>query len=178
MPSRTQRLCFRFNIRSPVFKRLITVASLIGFLCQVIQVSIQYFAYKTTTQVKIKSPELITAHSVAICIRYGDILNKTRLKKDAGITFKPLRELSDGIRQENLLTVDQIFEYTPNEFDLIIACFSRPDNWRYTINNNGTECYKWFNVTRFFTLEFMCYNIEESRENQARNSDQVYKSYQ
>lgn len=144
--------------RPIVIKCLLSAISIIGFAAQVIQVSILYFGYKTTTQVKIETPAFIRTHGVALCIRYTDIIDHKRLNNETGLTFRPLRTLEDGIDQEDLLTVEQIFEYTPHENTLISKCFTRPDEWRYNFNT-GSGCYKVFNVTRFMTLEYMCYSI-------------------
>ena len=146
--------------RRTLIKRIIFAGSIIGFTATVIQVSILYFSYRTTTQVKLTSPPIIRMHAVVLCIRYIDIIDAEKMKNETGLTFRPLKSLDDGIDQEDMLTVEQIFKYTPHENDFFSSCFSRPDNWRYNIANDSS-CYDGFNVTRFMTLEYMCYRVAE-----------------
>lgn len=144
--------------RRGLIKRLILIISISGFMAQVSQVSMMYFRYTTTTQVKIFSPAIIKQHGVAICVRYNDIIDMDRVCTETGVRLKHVQSLDDGIDLEDKLTVDQIFSFTPHEDEFISSCFSRPDNWRYSFHN-GSDCYNVFNVSRFMTLEFMCYRI-------------------
>lgn len=166
-----------FLHRPIVIQRLLSSASVVGFTAQVIQVSILYFGYRTTTQVKIQTPADITTHAVALCIRYIDIVNREALKKDTGLEFRPLIELRDGIEQEDLLTVEQVFKYTPHEDALLSECFTRPDEWRYSFRN-GPDCYNVFNVSRFMTLEYMCYRVSERIETNLTVLSVTHASFQ
>lgn len=162
---------------------MIQFGSLIGFVTQVIQVSMQYFAYETVTKVKFETPHTIQTHSVALCFRYADIIEAERLKKDTGLSFKPLTSLESGIGQEDLLTVQQIFNYTPDEHTIFSCCQVRGNNWMVD-QSDAAGCYEFFKVDRFFTLEFMCYRIRErvkteiTLESVTQSSFQQYKVFE
>lgn len=144
--------------RPQLVRRLILIASLIGFVTQVTQVSIQYFRYGTTSDVAFSRPAELVPHSVAICIRYADIIDNKRLFRETGMSLKRIRSLSDAIYNDDLLTVEQIFKFTPSAGQFIASCVYRDNEWSVT-EANATACMKLFNVTKFFTLESMCYKV-------------------
>ena len=148
------------------FRKLLLVLSMIGFSYQVIQVSRQYFDYKTTIRTEFVSQKQLTKHDIALCIRYNDILDLDRLKKETGIEVLRLtgnESLALAIAMEKLLTVKQIFDYTPNGRDLIEGCIYRPDDWDMRLGS-ADDCNKLFRVRRFVTQERMCYQVTDTNE--------------
>lgn len=143
-------------------KGLIIVA-IVGFVVQAVQVSYEYFQFTTTTHVSFNKPERIEKHSLAVCIRFSDILDKERLFRETGIRLKHPLDLASAIQQEDSLTVDQVFEYTPNANETIVKCTHRPEDWTI-VTHHGSKCRTIFTVRKFFMLEFMCYIVAEKSE--------------
>ena len=137
--------------------------AVLGFCTQVIQVSILYFEYRTATQVKLDLRDFLTPHSYLICIRYGDILDRERLFKDTGRKVRQIPDLDEGIAEESTLTIQEIFEYTPKPEDVIKACFYRSSDMTFAVRQLKS-CNQLFNVTKSFTLEFVCYRFQLKRE--------------
>ena len=66
-------------LRRNLVKYLMIIGSLTGFVIQVTQVSKQFFKYTTTTDVTFIRSNNHKLHSVAACIRYADIIDRSRL---------------------------------------------------------------------------------------------------
>ena len=144
---------------------IILTMSVIGFTAQLAQVSMQYFAYRTTTQVTLSTPEAIKFHTISLCIRYSDILDTESVQRDTGIVWN--RNWSDwqvAFDMESLLTVDQIFKYTPSHRSILRECMYRADNWTFVMENRGHVCERLFQIRRYFTQEYMCYSFERTND--------------
>lgn len=147
--------------KSWISKRLLLILSLIGFAYQTSLVSEEYFRYETTTAIKFVKPNFVKHHTIALCLRYADLLDTKRLFNETGMRYQP-PEWKTGSPEISgtRLRVDQIFEYTPAPDQVIESCFNRPKDWQIR-NAKSAECNIIFNVTKFFTLEFMCYKIQD-----------------
>lgn len=147
-------------------KTFVYLLALIGCLFQVFQVSLVYFAYTTATKIALITPLMIKNNNLSLCVRYTDVLNTRLLKKDTGIEFPYTggnREVAfETIKStEGLLTLGQIFKYTPLSDTIINSCIVRPDdNDVLLLNKDG--CMNNFTITRYFSQNLMCYNIEQS----------------
>lgn len=133
--------------------------AVIGFSVQVIQVSILYFEYETTTQVKMRLHDFLIQHNIQICIRYGDILDRDRLLNETGKNVVQILDLDEAIDEESTLTLKQMFDYTPSAAEVISACFYRSSDMTFGIQREH-NCSSLFKVTKAFTLEFMCYKFD------------------
>lgn len=143
-----------------LLQRCVLLCSLTGFIVQVTQVSKQYFAFGTTTSVKLSRPTHVKNHPIAVCIRYSDLIDTARLERETGIKLHFVNGLKEAFKNQELLTVDQIFEHTPPPESFIESCMFRQDHWTIT-KGNTTLCNQAFKVSKFFTLETMCYRIEQ-----------------
>lgn len=108
--------------------------------------------------------ETVKSYSLAICIRYWDVIYRKKLLNETGIKAKPVLSLADAHDNDVLLTVDQIFRYTPAADEIIESCIYRQDNLEIREVNSSPDCHSRFNVTKFFTLEFICYKFKEKRQ--------------
>ena len=106
-----------------------------------------------------RSPVKAIHHNVALCISYIDLIDGDRLEKETGIKWKkPTSNYSD-LFVERPVTINQVFKYTPDAGDAIDSCTIRTNDWVFQplLRN---DCSKSFNVSKFLTLEFMCYSIQ------------------
>jgi hypothetical protein len=147
---------------------LITFA-VIGFSVQVTHVSNQYFKYVTTSDVTSFRPVMLQRHYTAICFKFSEILDKERLRNDLGIEFAVVTNLAEAVAMEDLLTVKQIFDYTPSESQVIKYCIYRTDDWSFG-ESNGTDCNQLFHINKFMTLENMCYKISKIMQHPIESS--------
>ena len=97
----------------------IMTAAVAGFLTQLTRVSQQYFMYRTTTRVILDTPAETVFHVTSLCVRYHEILDKDRLFNETGIKWKEWANQEDAIELETLLTVEQIFRFTPDDVGII-----------------------------------------------------------
>ena len=151
--------CLEPEQRKRMQRTLILMLSLTGFFAQVTWMSILYFSYTTTTQVLLVIQEKISPHSIALCVRFGDILDRERLLTETGIELGNMSDLDEELAEEMKLTVKQIFDYTQIPSDVIKGCFYRPDNMNIKTGNRN-DCEPMFNISRYFSQEFMCYQIK------------------
>jgi hypothetical protein len=142
---------------------LMLAVAIIGSSIQVITVSNQYFKYVTTTDVSFERPKVLVPHKIGICIKFSEILLEEKLRDETGIMFGDADVTEQRQADEDLLTVKQIFDYTPPEDRVIKECMYRLNNWSIR-ESNTTDCYPHFNVSKFMTNEMMCYKINHLME--------------
>ena len=143
--------------------KLVLMLSFTGFVLQVLQVSLQYFAYATTSVVWLVVPDALAWHDVTICIRYSDILDIESLERETGILYKRApgstgAAFQDAVENESKMMIKYIFDYTPKASDVIDSCIYRPDDWTISFGD-ADHCGRLFNVSRFMMQEMMCYAI-------------------
>ena len=63
-------------------------------------------------------------------------------------------------KDEGKLTIEQVFDYTPDPNYVITACIYRPDDW-LLLNGDFKRCNERFIVKKFFVQEFICYDFQE-----------------
>ena len=180
-----RQLSHKVSRSSPHAKRwlhlLLMTAASFGFTTQVMQVSVSYFKYRTFSQVLINAGMNAANHSVALCTRYIDILDKKRLLRETGIkVHAPPLSYDDQVSQERLLTIAQIFNYTPAPVGLISRCFYRPNDWKISWSP-GAACEREFFISRFMTQEHMCYSFAASSRHPAVRfkavSESIYQGF-
>ena len=141
------------------FRVTVFVGAFLGFIFQATTVSSQYFKYETRTQVYVQIPEKAVYHNIALCISYIDLMDAIRLKKETGIEWKKMKLDFSNLYSERPVSIHQVFNYTPEAENAIDSCVVRTNDWMFK-PMLGRDCQKHFNVTKFLTLEFMCYGIK------------------
>ena len=76
--------------------------------------------------------------------------------------FRPRNTLEDGLHNEGLLTVSQVFDLTPAAEDILEKCGYRNSSF-HIISGSAEECNAAFNISKFAYLEYMCYEIEAAK---------------
>ena len=150
------------KMRRFVLKRIVLTFAWIGFVIQGVQVSLQYFAFSTSTSVRIDLPENVTKHPLAVCIRFRDIMHREKLLLETGIDLSSSNKIIDRLREEVTVTIANVFDYTPDPKFVIATCLHRPN--RLTMRGCGyTACSQLFNVSKFVTQQYVCYIVKELR---------------
>lgn len=129
---------------------LFITGCVIGCTIQSMSLTVAYFSYKTRPDTKLFHDKELPSPAVSICVEYISIVNQAKL-----------REMFNGTtdRFSPNLTLNQLFQLTPNPADIMSKCAVRvpgeiPTSFRY---ENKTTCYGFFSVTRVFQLLDMCY---------------------
>lgn len=151
----------RLRNRRTEIKVFVLVAAFIGFVTQVTQVSLQYFAYTTYVQVQVTVPDHSGGHGIGVCFRYVDILNYEQLAKETHIRLNKPKNATD-VSIEGKLTIAQIFKFTPAENETIDRCWTRL-RWSLNEMTDKKLCLSRFAVQKFVTQEYICYVFREVR---------------
>ena len=146
-----------------------------GFVYQVSEISIEYFAYRTSTKVALQLEHNFINPSIIICSRYTDIIDRTNYEK-YGIHSKATYMLSEHLSDMSKLTIKDIFELTPDTNKTIIGCQFR--NNEYNMDSyNRDVCYSMFNVTKYQEGAFICYQFQTRIPDNQFNCEQAALSF-
>lgn len=131
----------------------------VGFCVQVFSVSFVYFQFQTSAQIRNILSERTVSPNVAVCARYTDILQYERLGQETGIRRNRTEDFDGVVRTQSLLTVRQVFEYTPPAAGVIASARIRHNDSFLLVKCKGSECDSEFSVSKFYLQEYMCYRI-------------------
>ena len=127
-----------------------------GLSFQIIQISLQYFSYKTATTVMLTNENIVVAPTTVLCfdplyiINVSDSSNRTEHKE---------RDPSD------FLTIEQMLRYSPNTSELITKyCAFRNRKGGLVVfgEENASKCYEVFSVKKFLMGGFVCYSVSRT----------------
>lgn len=137
------------------WKSIVTISywigCFIGFIIQSNEICRVYFAYKTTTWIEMSIPDELPIPSLSVCIRYFDNLNRTN-NEDYGLANN-----ATFLNESSPLTLKQIFKLTPSSIDTLKDCNLRIQDMFEAKPFNQSECLDKFNITKYYTQEFICY---------------------
>lgn len=150
------------SLRSRWIKHVLLLIALAGFTWQVTVVSIEYFGYKTTTIVSFGLRSRVGVQISAICVRYRDVIDTERIKKETGIKFAA-RKSSVWHEEQRVerLTIEQIFEYTPDADGVISNCVTTDS---YGNLKRSKECRVYFEAIKYFKQEHICYQFHRKQK--------------
>ena len=146
-----------------------------GLAYQVVQVSLDYFAYRTTTKVSLELQNSFPNPAVIFCSRYTDIIDRTNYAK-YGIYPKNNYNIKEILSDMANLTIQNIFELTPHPQNVLMECRIRRNNYDLT-DYNQTDCYSLFNVTKYVEGGFVCYRFNTIVPDYGFKCDQAAGSY-
>ena len=144
-----------------VIETIFCLTCVCGLLWQIVCISQLYFAYKVTTAIRIGIPETIYPTSFTLCTRFTDVVDYPRISKETGRDWKFSTTGPDIKRYQDEMTLKEIFEYTP-AIDTVVkrAIMRNGDSYeRYDLND--AQVYEYFEATKYFYLEHMCYRIRK-----------------
>lgn len=128
-------------------------------------ISETYFRFETTTNLRLDVPQLQPVPALSVCWRYADILDMARLR-NVTPEVRPVvmttveAERDTSRRIQSLITIGQLFAYTPQQHELFAGCVVRlPGNYDVEWLNE-TDCRQVFNVVRFYVQENICYRLQ------------------
>lgn len=123
-----------------------------------------YFQYHTTTRTTTFEQEILKEMSLSICITYADVFDYHALKSSKNIDMTNWNREEKHDKLQDIVTVRDIFDFTPSSRQLISSCHMRPKSTRIRIDSNESSiCYEHFIVKRYYTQEFICYIVMPKR---------------
>ena len=131
-----------------------------GFLYEILEISIAYFAFKTSTKIVLQLENKIVNPSIIFCTRYTDIIDRTNYKK-YGIHRKYNYNINEMFDDMSNLTIKDIFGLTPNPSEIIVSCQYRDMNYQQlkTKLHSRSDCNSLFHVTKYQEGAFICYQF-------------------
>ncbi|KAI1289692.1 hypothetical protein HDE_08303 [Halotydeus destructor] len=129
-----------------------------GFMYQVSDLTVHYFKYKTSTKTKIEISRFTPAPDLHICPTTNQVFNFEAYNAKYNTSLGSLT-YHDVLAFQGMMTVDQLFEFTPSGVDLLKLCFMRRPESNAIIELDRHGCRNVFNVTKFFVFEYMCYSV-------------------
>ena len=154
-----------------VFKLL----CLIGCGYQITKISLEYFAFNTTTKITFQIDSNVKDPSIVYCTRYTDIIDRTNYKK-YGIYRRSRYNFTEMLSDSSKLKISDIFHLTPDANDTIIDCTIRRDEY-VTQDYLQDQCYSLFRVTKYQEGPFICYQFQTKNVNNNFKCDQAALAY-
>ena len=144
--------------RIQVLSLVFGVFCFIGFVAQVLQISYEYFQYKTLSRIQLELDEKHRAPNIALCVDISNIL-----QKDKDLVYRP--ESDDFLIKKpngklDYLTVREMFDKTPDVRDTIDSCQHRGNFSNFitsTLKENSSQCLGAFDIYKYFTQKRVCY---------------------
>lgn len=132
----------------------------IGCMLQSVSISNIYLRYDASNTLTMTIPSKLEAPDLSICFRYFDIINMTALNEDKNATLNSHRNRVNTEKLQELVTVQDIFDYTPPvDRGLFHSCIYRvPGRFSYK-EAVGEGCYDVFQVRNFYIQEYICYRF-------------------
>lgn len=97
---------------------------------------------------------------MSACFRYVEITNFERFQRENNITVNTdMSELENALQLQHLMRLYDIFEYTPFSPNVFEECVMRIPRYYSYQHFSGKDCLSMFEVSRFFTQEFICYRF-------------------
>ena len=156
-----------------LFEILLNSICLSGLLYQINKITDIYFQYKTRTATQVLITYSVSNPTLHSCVKARSLFDFKRWNRDSHISkkFKLTSEYqssSSNISIErkfnSMLTLKEIFEYTPSTDEIIEYCrLRKPDEYAMK-DYNTSECYEFFIVSKYFHREFMCYHFKLTKK--------------
>ena len=146
-----------------------------GFVYQVSEISVEYFAYRTSTKVALQLEHKFINPAIILCPRYTDIIDRSNYEK-YGIHSKTTFKLSEHLNDMSKLTIKDIFHMTLHTNNSMVGCQFR--NNEYNMDSyNRDQCYSMFNVTKYQEGAFICYQFRTRIPDNQFNCEQAALSF-
>ena len=139
---------------------------LMGFLHQMFQVTVSYSNYEVRTKVELMIPNKIITPSLSVCFRVGDIFDYDAYLRisQSNVSYETGRH-NDYQQLMSEASIRDLFTFTPNETRITDACSLRKGGHYFLDQWTGSDaCGRIFTTTKFFTMEYMCYMFNVTKE--------------
>ena len=144
---------------------IVAIFCLSGLVYQLVHITKYYTEYNFNTQVKISLPNELLVPDLSICAHYLTMIDFGQYGDRYGVDVPKRDMVWDEILNlvGNNLTIADIFEMTPPESATLSSCVIRPPlTYKYE-EHRRRECYRHFEVTKFYQQEYVCYRYSQTK---------------
>ena len=137
-----------------VFSLIFRIICLTACMYQVSIILHSYFNYHQGTKTDFDFPKNFRIRDLSQCYRYNDIIDKAKISSKYNLTKVQAESF------HHYVTISDIFEFTPLEKFLILSCIIHHESYSILPQRmNQSECYKYFEIKKYFTMEYLCYRL-------------------
>lgn len=147
--------------------------ALTGLVYNLWSISEIFFKFQITTEITIQIPNTYQPLDVHFCVRYNDLI-PLNYKVSKLKNFTRLNE-TDQIRIiQHLVSLHEVFALTPNESSLLQVVEFRQKGSYEILSCAELECLEYFNVAKFFFMEYICYAVSLRQEKVSQSMDLIH----
>lgn len=144
-----------------LYRNLFRFACFLGLAVQLFFVGHSYFRYDTVSDLLIDIPKDIDLPDLSICFRYTDLFNKAAFQNQTNTTLPFIDTDSELNTVQKLVTIKEIFSFTPPTKGIIKSCLFREPASYKTKESSGDDCDGVFSIGKFYLQEYVCYKFSQ-----------------
>lgn len=153
----------KFCVSPKVVSLIIIFSCIAGFIIQIEQICIQYFAYLTVTKTTFSMPVILPTPSLVYCPRYNDVLDRRNATAYGILPYQPV-SMEETVREYGKLTIREIFKLSPSTSEVMDHCIHRKGKInQIEVIRDKKRCYDIFKVRKYFMQEFICYDFTSTK---------------
>ena len=153
-----------------------------GFTYQAVQVSIEYFAYRTSSTVSYAITDDYRFQSIGFCFNFIDIVNRTDHQRK-GLYSTVVESNSHWPNETYRMNIAKMLSVTPELGDFVASCGVRDSEGYQLLYYTPDECLNYFNYYKAVSGLVVCYIVSPKEDlrfswsnvgNAYSNKGQVY----
>ena len=141
---------------------LFLILAFAGLIWQLVSICELYFQYKVVTRTTVFIPTIIDIMALNLCIKISLIFDYERIRKSTGNNWTYDAIISKEQSTDELLhdlTVEQMFEFTPQEDDVVEGVQYSNSSLFKKIKVEGIDAKKLVKVEKYLYMTYVCYRI-------------------
>ncbi|KAI1304222.1 hypothetical protein HDE_01920 [Halotydeus destructor] len=148
--------------------RVISVAFIgicaVGFGYQVTSLTAKYLQYETMTRISMDIESYTYAADLHVCPSANQVFNLTAynensLKNGVESNLTEIDDLKDIYQFQSMMTISDLLQYSPPAGDFLFGCMVRRPGSNDFDSYDKMECHNMFQVTKYFSMQFICYQV-------------------
>ena len=138
-----------------------------GLTWQLVSICQLYFQYKVVTRTTVFIPTIINSMALNLCVQMSSIFDYERIRNTTGYNWTYNAIMSKQQLFTDLLhdlTVEQMFEFTPQENDVVDQVVFSNSSLSNKILVVGNDAKKLVKVEKYLYMKYVCYRISFIRD--------------
>ena len=155
-----------FLIKKPSFS-LFFILAFAGLTWQLVSICQLYFQYKVVTRTTVFIPTIINPMALNLCLHVSSIFDYEGIRISTGKNWTYDAIISEQQSFTELLhdlTVEQMFQFTPQEDDIVNQFGFTNSSLSNKIAVKGNETKKLLKVQKYLYMKYVCYRISFIRD--------------
>ena len=141
---------------------LFLILAFAGLIWQLVSICELFFQYKVVTRTTVFIPSIINPMALNLCVQISSIFDYEGIRNITGKNWTydaVISQLQLEIELLHDLTVEQIFNFTPQEDDLVEKVIFTNSSVSKKITVEGKDVKKLVKVDKYLYIPFVCYKI-------------------